>query len=180
AQGGRGWQNPTAFSPGGSGNGGAIYTQGELTMTNCTLWANRAEGGSGIEINHDIYEPGGPAMGGGLFVQAGSVILQNVTLAGNSAVAGRDATLATIQGGAIFASTNTNVSLRNTILAYSSPGGNCFGTVIDGGHNISSDGTPDFTTVGSKNSTDPVLGPLDDYGGGVLTLPLLAGSPAID
>jgi hypothetical protein len=166
---------------GGNGNGGAIYTHGELVMTNCTLWANKAEGGDAI-----IASAGGAGSGGGLCANAGSVTLQNVSFAGNSAVGGRDlagrdtALLANNQGGGIFASTNSTVSLSNTILAYSPSGWNSLGTVIDGGHNISSDGTAGFTAVSSKNNTDPILGPLGDYGGGQLTLPLLAGSPAID
>jgi hypothetical protein len=95
-------------------------------------------------------------------------------------VGGKDTTVAANQGGAIFVSTNSIVSLNNTILAYSPSGGNCYGIVTDAGHNISSDGTAGFSDSRSRNDTDPVLGPLGDYGGGQLTLPLLAGSPAID
>jgi hypothetical protein len=65
-------------------------------------------------------------------------------------------------------------------VANSSSGSNCFGVMVDGGHNISSDGSANFSAPGSWNNTDPVLGPLADYGGPTPTMALLAGSPAID
>jgi hypothetical protein len=72
------------------------------------------------------------------------------------------------------------VNLCNTILAYSTSGSNCWGTVSDYGHNLSSDNSAGFSATGSLNNTDPILGPLDDYGGPTLTMALLTGSPAID
>jgi hypothetical protein len=45
---------------------------------------------------------------------------------------------------------------------------------------FSSDDSCKFTNPASLNTTDPVLGPLGNYGGRTMTLPLLAGSPAID
>jgi hypothetical protein len=73
----------------------------------------------------------------------------------------------------------TNALLVNTILAGNSPG-NCSGTITDAGHNLSSDSTCAFTSVGSLNNTDPKLGPLADNGGPTLTMALLPGSPAIN
>jgi hypothetical protein len=83
------------------------------------------------------------------------------------------------RGGALF-STNGSVTLWNSIIANSPSGSNCFGTVIDGGHNLSSDGSCHFTAPGSLNNTDPLLGTLGDYGGPTPTVPLLIGSPALD
>jgi hypothetical protein len=68
----------------------------------------------------------------------------------------------------------------NTLISRSPSGSNCFGAIIDGGHNISSDASCHFTAPGSLNDTDPLLGPLADYGGPTPTMALLAGSPAID
>jgi hypothetical protein len=65
-------------------------------------------------------------------------------------------------------------------VTFSPSGSNCFGAIIDGGHNISTDASCNFSGPGSFNTTDPVLGPLGDYGGPTPTLPLLAGSPAIN
>ena len=70
--------------------------------------------------------------------------------------------------------------LINTLLATNNPGSNCFGTITDAGHNLSSDGSCAFTDIGSLNNTDPKLGPLADNGGPTLTMALLPGSPAID
>jgi hypothetical protein len=70
--------------------------------------------------------------------------------------------------------------LINTLLSQNAPGGNCFGPVIDLGHNLSSDSTCGFTAIGSMNNTDPKLGPLTNNGGPTLTMALLPGSPAID
>jgi hypothetical protein len=81
-------------------------------------------------------------------------------------------------GGGIFSASGSLQAL-NTILA-SLSGSNVFGVITDGGGNISSDGSCDFSALGSLNNTDPVLGSLGDYGGPTPTMPLLAGSPAID
>ena len=54
------------------------------------------------------------------------------------------------------------------------------GTSFDAGHNLSSDNSYTFTSVGSLNNTDPKLGPLANNGGPTLTIALLPGSPAID
>ena len=69
--------------------------------------------------------------------------------------------------------------LINTLLAGNTPT-NCSGVITDLGHNLSSDGSCNFTSIGSLNNTDPELGPLADNGGPTLTMALLPGSPAID
>jgi hypothetical protein len=68
----------------------------------------------------------------------------------------------------------------NSIVGCSTSSNSCFGPIIDGGNNISSDASCNFTAAGSLNNTDPRLGPLGDYGGPTPTMPLLAGSPAIN
>jgi hypothetical protein len=73
-----------------------------------------------------------------------------------------------------------SVLLLNTILADSPSGQNCSGAVSDGGHNLSSDASCNFTNASSLNSISPRLGPLADNGGPTLTMALLAGSPALD
>ena len=83
-------------------------------------------------------------------------------------------------GSAAGGFTTIGGSLVNTLLASNDPGGNGAGTVNDGGHNLSSDGTCAFSATGSLNDTDPMIGPLTDNGGPTLTMALLPGSPAID
>jgi len=159
---------------GGSAFGGGIFNTGDLKALNCTLAGNSALGGG--------YWPGYNAIGygGGIYNSEGICTLTHATLAFNSAVLGGISFGTDYEkGGAIF-STNGMVTLRNTILAHSPSGSNCFGTLTDAGHNLSSDASCDFTAPGSLNNTDPKLGPLADYGGPTPTMALSAGSPAID
>ena len=68
---------------------------------------------------------------------------------------------------------------KNSILAYPADGTNAYGTIIDQGFNISSDGSPAFGT-NSHNHLDPELMALANNGGPTETMALTAGSPAID
>jgi hypothetical protein len=54
--------------------------------------------------------------------------------------------------------------------------------IISQGDNISSDGTCVATNpvLNDRNNTNPLLGTLSDNGGFTPTIPLLAGSPAIN
>jgi hypothetical protein len=126
---------------------------------------------------------GGDGTGGGLFNLNGTATLVNLTFASNNAVGGAGANqgqpVGSAFGGAICNSNGT-VNLYNTIVANSTSGSNCWGTVFDLGYNLSSDASAGFSAPGSLNNSDPILGPLGDYGGPTLTVPLLTGSPAID
>lgn len=73
------------------------------------------------------------------------------------------------------------MTLRNTIVANSPSGGNCSGTITNGGNNIDDGVTCGWGALsGSMSSTNPLLGALADNGGPTQTLALLPGSPAID
>jgi hypothetical protein len=165
--------------------GGAIWNSGVLRVTNTILHANRAQGGDGtaVVVIPVGLLPGisGAASGGALFNAGGAVNLVHITAAENTAILGTGTppTTVPVQGGTIHC-TNGTVALWNSIVANSPSGSNCFGTLIDGGHNLSSDGSCRFTAPGSLNNTDPLLGPLGDYGGPTPTVPLLVGSPALD
>ena len=126
-----------------------------LTVNNCTFYGNTAaaNGGGAIYIG-----------GGGI----GSIAtVANCTFHNN--------TNGAVTGG-------SNLTLRNTIASYTTASGvpNFSGGFIDGGYNLSSDWSGNFTTPGSLHNTDPLLGPLANSGGPTLTLALLSGSPAID
>lgn len=75
-------------------------------------------------------------------------------------------------------------TLRNTIVANSTSGagGNCTGTIIDGGYNIDDGTTCGFSEQqDSLHSTDPLLADqLANNGGPTPTIALLEGSPAIN
>ncbi|MEW5939551.1 MAG: right-handed parallel beta-helix repeat-containing protein, partial [Chloroflexota bacterium] len=132
-------------------NGGGIDNRGALTVTNSTFSGNSAG-----------------ADGGGID-NRGALTATNSTFSGNSA---------TNNGGGIRRSLGA-VTLTNTIVANSTSGGNCSGTITDGGNNLDSANTCGFTTNALIN-TDPLLGALASNGGTTQTMALLTGSPAID
>ncbi len=168
----------SVFNAGAAGTawGGAIHNHGTLAVRNSTLSENVATGGAGY-----AYALPGPGYGGAI-LNEGSISLLNVTMGKNYANAGsaggyqgpaeaRGDALATVSG---------TVALTNTILFSAQGRTNVWGTILDGGHNISSDGSALFTSPTSKNNVDPLLGPLGNNGGLTLTMPLLFGSPAIN
>jgi hypothetical protein len=192
---------------GGSGIGGALFNAGTASLVNCTLAGNAADGGAGGPGGNAgvfSWNPHGAGIGfaggsggvggdgfGAIYQSGGTLQLANCTVGFNSAVAGSGGAggYGSIdqpdgQGGgagSAFGGIKADLSsLVNTLLATNSPGGNYAGTIIDLGHNLSSDGTGAFTNTGSLNNTDSKLGPLTNNGGPTLTLALLAGSPAID
>ena len=71
-----------------------------------------------------------------------------------------------------------HATLRNTIVANSVSGGNCSGTIINGGNNMDSGATCGWgTNNGSLSSANPQLGTLT---GSPAYFPLNSSSPAID
>jgi hypothetical protein len=155
--------------------GGAIYNTGELWATNTTFHANRAKAN---DVNDWPNSTGARAAGGALY-NVGTAVLVHLTFEGNEASGGRGTLSGESNGGAVYNPYST-LEFQNCLLANSLSGGNVFGLATDRGNNLSSDATPSFTAPGSRNHTDPKLGPLGDYGGPTPTLPLLEGSPALD
>lgn len=136
-------------------DGAAIYNESSAsaTLTNVTLGANTA--------SH---------FGGGLSNTNGaSATLTNVTLSSNSASAGGD-----------LYNTGT-ATLKNTILANATAGGNCGGNVvISHGHNLDSANNCALTGSHDQINTDPQLMPLGPNGGIADTFALPKTSPAVD
>jgi len=144
--------NTASVTRGSVASGGGIFNRGgTLTINNSTLSGNHAGGA-----------------GGGIFNDGGTLAINNSTLSGNNSLHG---------GGIRNYGTAT---LQNSIVANSSSGGNCYGTMTSKGYNLSSDNSCNFNGPGDLNNTDPKLGQLGNYGGLTQTLPLLFGSPAID
>ncbi|MBI5585936.1 MAG: DUF11 domain-containing protein [Deltaproteobacteria bacterium] len=135
------------------GHGGALFQDSSQTaqLTNVTIGENTAEGN-----------------GGGIYVNAGELVLVNVTLNLNSAAS----------GGGLFNNAG-QASLLNTILA-DSTGDNCSGTITSQGNNLDSLDTCGFGAAGDIINTDPLLLGLNPNGGPTLTYALAAGSPAIN
>ncbi|MEX0865980.1 MAG: choice-of-anchor Q domain-containing protein, partial [Pirellulales bacterium] len=186
--------------------GGAIYTVGDLAISNSTIAGNSAMFGGGIFVdsgavvtivNSTISGNEATRDGGGIYVRNGSVSLTNSTISGNTAA---------LAGGGIY-QTSVNMVLTNVTVAFNeaNQGGGIysdFGTVtalntiisnnaaasspdamstINGDHNILQNASG-ATLTGDNNQTgvDPLLAPLGDFGGPTQTHYLLGGSPAID
>jgi alpha-tubulin suppressor-like RCC1 family protein len=167
------------FFSGGSGNGGAAANEGRLLMVNVTLAGNKVKGGDG-GIGGNCS--GGYGYGGGIMSASGAFLaLTNCTIAWNTASGGLSSygNPSPAYGGGLDLQGGTNI-LKNSLFAYSTSGSNIWGAIVDAGNNISSDASGGFTNATSRLNLDPLLGPLGNYGGPTLTVPLLAGSPAID
>ncbi len=136
-------------------HGGAILNGGTLAMENATLYSN------------DTFSADAALNGTGSAVAntGGTATLTHTTVASNS----------TESGGAIGVTGGT-LTLAASIVA-NNTGGNCAGTITDGGFNID---YPDSACPGLNE--DPLLDPAgpQDNGGSTPTIALLAASPAID
>ena len=133
-------------------------------MVNVTFSGNSASSGGGIYNN-----------------TSAAWTLTNVTLSGNSATDGGG-----IYHHSAFSSANT-VTLKNTIVANSPSGGNCYqagssSNIGSNGFNLSDDTSCGLTSTGDRQGPNfnPQLGQLQNNGGSTQTQLPQAGSPAID
>src|SRR5271170_6223643 len=185
----------------GSGIGGAIYNNGTLTVTDSTFSGNQATGGSqgSLGFGGAIFNAGTGTVtdstfsgnqatvgGGAIENSSGTLTVTNSTLSGNSA--------ASLLGGGIENGVGGTVTLKGTILADESSGGNCalpdmpvlISPITDDGYNISDDDSCGFTMAPSgtsiNNSTTLNLDPagLANNGGPTKTIALEPNSQAVD
>ncbi len=143
-------------------SGAALYaSQGSITATNSTVSGNIASNNYG-----GIYLTG----------SATNLLLVNSTIADNSRTntVGRGTNGLAHGGGA-------TASLVNTVLANNDEN-NCFSSTppTSLGNNLSDDFSCGLTQSSDLPGVDPLLGPLSNNGGPVMTHALLSGSPAID
>ena len=165
-------------------SGGAINVTSNaiVSLTDSTVSANSASDGGAIDVGGvvtittstlDINQASDD--GGALFLGSNGVLTAlNSTFSGNSAANDGGALLAAAGGG--IRETNGTVEVRNTIVALSTSGGDCSGTVTTAGVNLDSDSTCAF----ALSSAAPGLDTLQDNGGPTFTHALLVGSPAIN
>lgn len=173
---------------GTGGEGGGLYTESAATLTNSTLAGNSATNTGGaidnylngnFDLTNVTISNNSAEFGGGINNTKGNGTLTNVTMIGNSA---------SFWGGGINNGTymGDRITLKNTIVANSPSGGNCYDTnaksIDSAGFNLSSDNTCTefFDQGGDLNNTDPMVGDLALNGGPTTTRMLLPGSPAID
>ncbi len=202
---------------GGGGMGGAIFNDaGTVILSNTTLSGNSASGGSSAGF-------GGSGYGGAIFNYNGNLTLSFVTAVFNSVAAGGGATAGNADGGAIYSLGDANctsggnlcvntaaaLTMDNSIAANSTISASAAGSDVvanaffqpgkpAGGATPNGISTATLTYVGANIVTtssiagvatttgpapltsDPVLGPLQDNGGGIFTQLPPFGSPAID
>jgi CSLREA domain-containing protein len=167
--------NSTVAGNTSANNGGGIANNaGTLTVMGTAVKDNTATGGGGGVKNEGTAElinatvTGNSAPSGGGLDNRNSMTVTNVTVTDNSASS----------GGGIWAFDATVV---NTIFANNNAGADCFITVaLTSSHSLDSDGSCGLAGVGDLPNTDPLLGPLGNYGGATDVFPLRSHSPAID
>jgi len=141
-------------------SGGGIFDRGPVTITNSTVSGNTATGLG--------------AAGGGIYnFVGGDLTLTNSTVSGNSASA----------AGGILTQIAATTTLKNTIIAGQTSGGNCagVGSIQDGGYNVADDASCALSAASnSLPNTNPLLDPagLQNNGGPTQTIGLEDGSPA--
>ena len=195
--------NSTFSGNSATGNGGGIDSYiGRLTVSNSTFSDNSATGNGGgiynsynatLTVTNNVFSYNSAGQTGGGIANAGTLIVSNSTFSGNSASAGGGGIYQKDWVGEVTVSNSTfwgnsadvggginndysgTVIMKNTIVANSPSGGNCTGTITDGGGNLS---YPDTTCPGIN--ADPLLGPLQNNGGPTETMALGPGSAAID
>ena len=160
---------------GGTGNGGGIYNDRSLSVTNSTLSGNSAGSDGG-----GIYERRRPAVtnstlsgntaGRSRRRDRGGGTVTSSTLTGNSAPLGGG-----VQGGGVL--TNTIVAGNTSTAGVP----DLYGGIGTGGHNLFGTTTGALITLGPGDLVNPapLLGTLGSNGGPTPTIPLLPGSPAI-
>lgn len=168
----------STFVRNSAGQGGAIQLSngGTLTVNSSTLSQNSAtgsQGGGGIfsgfhnltVINSTFSGNAAAGSGGGILSVAGGNTVSTSTFSGNSAA---------VAGGGIY---GAFTNLANSVVANSPSGGNCAGSIVDHGGNLT---WPDATCPGLN--ADPLLDPagLQSNGGPTQTIALMPGSAAID
>ena len=171
------------------GAGGAIFNEGQMTISR-VLMANNAANVDGGAI---ATTPGSTtrilnttmtfnsARNGGAIYAEGNLLCVNCTVAGNSA---------SVSAGSIRSGAANEVALLNSIVGsdVSFPIPSLSGSFLSHGNNLITDarGSTGFVNgvkndqVSDNNVINPLLGPLADNGGQTDTRALMAGSPAID
>lgn len=171
----------TTFSGNSAVDGGGTLNYGEganAAVINSTFSANPVTGAGGgicnlagaLAVTNSTFSSNNATNAGGSIYNTGTLTVTNSTFSGNSAS----------DGGGIRNGAGTT-TLRNSIVASSTAGGECQGTITNGGNNMDSGTSCGWgSSDGSLSNTDPQLGPLADNGGPAQTFALLSGSPAID
>jgi predicted outer membrane repeat protein len=156
--------------------GGGMYnTQSSPTMTNVTFSGNSAVMGGGLHngsgspvLTNITFYTNSADYGGGMVNGSSNPTLTNVTFSGNSA---------TYYGGGLYNSGNPQI--LNAIF-WGNTGAQIYGGTPNVSDSIVQGGCPAGSTCTNLITTDPLLGPLGDYGGFTRVIPIFSGSSATD
>jgi Divergent InlB B-repeat domain len=173
---------------GGAGLGGAIFSDaGNVTIENSTFTANDSVGGRTADPSDHIAGTG-EGHGGAIFSKDGSLTILNSTIASN---------LSTGSGGGVYyyqdpSQPTATFILRNTIIANNGGSDDAVASqcmlnaaVITGGdwrgNLIQNNDSCDYNSgTGTVSSADPLLMPLQNYGGYTPTMAIGENSPALN
>ncbi len=194
---------------GGAALGGAIYSQGTLTILDDTFTGDEAQGGKG-----GAHSNGGAGEGGAIFNQGGTVSITNSTFNGNQAVGGSAGSgtgtaagpglggalynaagqlavdFSTISGntaaggGRDIYTTGGGATLYYSIIAQSDTNVTDLVVtgrgILNGGFNLINQKSVPGSAFSSSITGNPLLGSLSSLNGGpTATMALAASSPAI-
>jgi hypothetical protein len=166
------------------GNGGAVSVRGgSLDVDRSLFSANTGQdggaihlsaGASTVNINNSTFHSNTSDNGGAIFASTGTLNITNSTFISN--------TVTLANTGAAVNGTGSTLTVKASIFALNidtSDSDTCL-NVIDGGFNHDDGTTCSWSASGGTNSANLNLGPLADNGGATQTVPLQAGSPAIN
>jgi hypothetical protein len=158
--------------------GGGIYNGGTMALTDSTVSGNTAPSGGGIYNVRtmtltDSTVSGNTAIDGGGIYNEGTMTLTDSTVSGNTAIDGGVGGIDNVGSGPL--------NVGATIVAQSTSGGACSGTITDLGYNIDDDESCGFSGTAESNSShlDASLGLLTTNGGPTQTILPTSTSPAV-
>ncbi len=187
---------------GGDALGAGVANAGSLGVTNSTFYQNTATGGTGGDggvggVKGGAGGAGGSAIGGGIY-NSGNIVVVNCTFSkgdasggtngvgGSGSTAGKNGKAGASLGGNIAnvaKKKKTGFTLANSIVGVATSGKGGYGTIKDGGYNISADKSIKFkkksTSLMNTNALD-AGGDIADNGGPTETIALADDSPAVD
>jgi hypothetical protein len=166
---------------------GAIdeYAAGQLTATGDTFTGNSGADGGAIftrgtttTLTDDTFYGNSGTNGGALAVGGGTVTATDDTFAGNSASSAG----AAIYNSGFGGGETGQVTIADSVLADSTAGQDCSGSVTDGGYNVDDDGSCQLSSSTGSLSDNPNigLGPLQYNGGTTETAAIGTNSSAFE
>jgi hypothetical protein len=188
----------------GAGQGGGLFSQTATGVEDCAFWSNAASSGSGSGSGGAVYHSstayldmlnstikGNTALtgGGGISLVSGNASLRHLTVAGGNFAEGGGGGIKLFGSGNFVTFENCLIAGNFTVLPIDGPDIDddstftlaAAGTNLIGNNTTVSNTFPQSPLVGTPGAVvDPMLGTLGEYGGPTRTMPLLAGSPAID